>query len=329
MDVVAYAHEEDDDDFRHELFCLQPGDEEDLGLRAQAGLYAPFLQPLPHISRLACLARTAAQDIGRHVFTFVFAENEEASIEHEIDTDRPSEDQDRVVRMVARDGGHGQLHVEDSLLGSSLYPEGAATAVNNAAADGDDSAGQLDPVESILSWRVPTIAESERRCVDMLKASPVRDTTTAAPAWEQRLNRIVDEQTRRNDGLVKLASQEEMQTVVEQPARSLYRLRLTNQKTKVLQPPPNSRDVQVVYDRPFYGERSGRTSKELGREERSIIEIEEERDGWLRYRPQPGDQTQCWVKKSATNGRWELAPAQSAAQMQMEFFVESSLEMLT
>lgn len=284
----------------------------------------------PVLNPADCPARIAAHSIGRHVFTFVFDENEEAAIEHEIDTDLPSEDQNRVVRMVARDGGDGQVHVEDSVVGICSYPEGAATAGSNAAEDhGDDGAGGLEPVETILSWRAPTIVESERHCADMLQASPVRDTTKDTPVWEQRLRMLVEEQERRNVGLVKLASQEEMQAVVEQPVRKLYRLRLTNLKTKVLQPPPNSRDVQVVYDRPYYGEQGGSASKELGREERGIIEVEFEKDGWLRYRPQPGDQTQCWVKKSATNGRWELAPTQGATQIQMEFFVESSLEMLT
>ncbi len=340
VNVVAYAHEEDEededeDDFRHELFCLQPGDEQFLGLRAQATKQP---QPLCEKHSYASLfsaprspcARVAAHAIGLHVFTFIFDDNEETAIEHEIDTDLPDEGQSRVVRMVARDGGDGQIHVEDSVVGNCSYPEGAgATGSDAAEDDSNNGARGFDPVEEILSWRAPTIAESERRCADMLQASPVRDTTKETPPWEQRLRRLVEEQERRNVGLVKLASQEEMQAVVEQPVRNLYRLRLTNLKTKVLHPPPNSRDVQVVYDRPYYGEQGGKASKELGREERSIIEVEFEKDGWLRYRPQPGDQTQCWVKKSATNGRWELAPTQGAAQVQMEFFVESSLEMLT
>ena len=276
--------------------------------------------------RVAC---TAAQDIGQHVFTFIFDENQETSIEHEIDTDHPTEDQSRVVGMVARDGGDGQLHVEDSVIGNCSYPEGTASSTRGGSAeDGDVSPGSLDPVASLLSWRAPTVVESERRCADMLQAPPVRDNARDAPVWEQRLQRLVEEQERRNDGLVKLATQEEMQVVVE-TRRTMYRLRLTNPKTKVLQPPPNSRDVQVVYDRPYYGEVGGKASKELGREDRSIIEVAEEKDGWLRYWPQPGDQTQCWVRKSSTNGRWDLAPMQDAAQVQMEFFVESSLEMLT
>lgn len=271
----------------------------------------------------------AAHDIGRHVFTFVFAENEATSLEHAIDTDLGEEDQGvRMVRMVARDGGDGQLHVEDTLVGNCVYPEGAVDTTADSSGECDNAEGRLDSVESILAWRAPTVEESERRCAEMLQASPVRDTSKDTPAWEQRLNKLVEEQTRSSTSLLKLASQESMQAVVEQPVRTLYRLRLTNLKTAVLHPPPNERDAQVVYDRPSYGEHGGGASKELGREERSIIEVEEEKDGWLRYRPQPGDLSQCWVKKVATNGRWELAPAQSSSELQMEFFVESSLEML-
>ena len=68
--------------------------------------------------------------------------------------------------------------------------------------------------------------------------------------------------------------------------------------------------------------------KKLGFEERSVIEVEEEKEGWLRFRPQSADKSQCWVKQRSSNGIWELAPAQSSASLQAEFFVESSLELL-
>ena len=35
VNIVIYAHQEGEDDFRHELFCLEPGDEQELGLREQ------------------------------------------------------------------------------------------------------------------------------------------------------------------------------------------------------------------------------------------------------------------------------------------------------
>eukprot|EP01045_Picozoa_sp_COSAG04_P053151 COSAG04_NODE_23054_length_344_cov_2.693878_1_plen_44_part_10 len=44
-----------------------------------------------------------------------------------------------------------------------------------------------------------------------------------------------------------------------------------------------------------------------------MIEVEEEKEGWLRFRPQSADKSQCWVKQRSSNGIWELAPAQSSA----------------
>jgi hypothetical protein len=57
-------------------------------------------------------------------------------------------------------------------------------------------------------------------------------------------------------------------------------------------------------------------------EQRSVIEVDEEKGGWLRYRPRANDQQQCWVAMRSANGCWELAPSQSSVSLQLEFFVE-------
>ena len=250
-----------------------------------------------------------ARDIGVHVFTFVFGDNDDGALYHSVDTSVG--DADREVRMTASDN---RLTVVDSELGTTTQP-----------GDGDDADGASDVIETVqavLVWTPPTVEESEQLCKAMLESVASKSKKGEA-AWEKKLASLLEEQTRGRASLAALAAAEKSLAVPEKPMRRKFLLRLTRPQTAVFAPLCTDKDVQIVYSKPSY-----EGSKKIGAEERSMIEIEEERDGWLRYHPQPGDPLQCWVIASAHNGKWELAPAQSSADLQTEFMVESSLELL-
>ena len=71
-------------------------------------------------------------------------------------------------------------------------------------------------------------------------------------------------------------------------------------------------------------------------ETREEIDIEEVRTVWragkqqiwLRYRPRPGDTSQCWVRRDGANGSWRIAPPKDSGDLQMLFVVESALRLL-
>ena len=88
----------------------------------------------------------------------------------------------------------------------------------------------------------------------------------------------------------------------------------------VLDTQPSNADVRAVWSAPL------RTAPSTphGIEQRTVIEIVEERtvwakDGgqvWLRYKPLPGDSKQCWVQQRCVSGSWEQVPADDAAELQ-------------
>ena len=68
--------------------------------------------------------------------------------------------------------------------------------------------------------------------------------------------------------MVRTASQQQALGVGPE-SRKLYKLHLYEDRTAVLVTATSSRDVQTVYEKPSYD------SKKLGREQRSVIEVEE------------------------------------------------------
>ena len=214
-----------------------------------------------------------ARDIGVHVFTFVFGDNDDGALYHSVDTSVG--DADREVRMTASDN---RLTVVDSELGTTTQP-----------GDGDDADGASDVIETVqavLVWTPPTVEESEQLCKAMLESVASKSKKGEA-AWEKKLASLLEEQTRGRASLAALAAAEKSLAVPEKPMRRKFLLRLTRPQTAVFAPLCTDKDVQIVYSKPSY-----EGSKKIGAEERSMIEIEEERDGWLRYRPQPGDPLQ-------------------------------------
>ena len=105
-----------------------------------------------------------------------------------------------------------------------------------------------------------------------------------------------------------------------------YRLRLLRAD---LTAPPSDTDAQTVFDSP------AARSKKLGREERPDVEVVEQRkvwgggklQVWLRLHGGSGSEER-WLKQSCPNGGWELAPRQSAAGLQTDFFLETNLRLL-
>ena len=175
----------------------------------------------------------------------------------------------------------------------------------------------MEPVESFLDFTVPSAEARDKLCEDMHQSLPPAKEAD----WQGKVERVLVEQSRERAKLQRASRQQT--SVVGTVSRMLYKLHLFEDRTPVLVAAPSSRDVQTVYEKPSYD------SKKLGVEQRSVIEVAEAKDGWLRYYPRADDRgQQCWVAQSSGNGRWELSPEQSSTALQLEFFVESSLEML-
>ena len=237
-------------------------------------------------------------------------DDEATALYHLLDTEMP--EGQREITMTA---GEGRVDVVDTQAGSTTVGGPAA-----AAGDGLEGAnGDVETIDSLLVLSAPTVAESDKMVKQMLESLPRASSGTE---WEEKVSRVLVEQSRGRAKLASLATKQDMSTVEAVSSRTLYKLHLLEDFTDVLVPAISDRDVQAVYEKPSYD------SKKLGVEQRSVIEVEEEKDGWLRYRPRASDKQQCWVVQSSGNGRWELAPVQSSAALQLEFFVESSLELL-
>jgi hypothetical protein len=129
-----------------------------------------------------------------------------------------------------------------------------------------------DATNYLLSWSLPSPTDSRQVVADISRLVQGGHSST----WETELATLVALHERRGRTLASLAEKE-----LTQPATgssTLYTLRLTGVRTPVLAAPASEHDAQVVYDGPAH------SANKLGVEERGIVDIEEERDGWLRYR---------------------------------------------
>ena len=281
------------------LFTMLTGDPEHEYVEAGDSIStADFGSPMP-------------VNIGTQQFEFVFGRgdgDENPRISYQVDSHLGARD----INIEFRDN---EIFVADSVAGDQTIRGGHA-----GASGGEDHEGDPVTVGPLLSWSTPTAEDSRRLCTERIGTLTLPVENQAE--WEKSLQKLTEDQSRSSQVLRSQADKATIQAVSDTPCYLLYRLQLECVRTAVLATSESDRDAQVVYDRPNY------KAKKLGREERGVVEVEEQRNGWIRYRPQPGDTAQCWVAMKGKNGRWEVAPEQSAASLQTEFFVESSLELL-
>ena len=142
--------------------------------------------------------------------------------------------------------------------------------------------------------------------------------------WEDELGKLL-KQLRQGCKIVRAQAEKES---VHTPPRAdirTYRFRDTRRRNAVLyEGDPDHRGPYAVWSHSSYDS----PSKFLGFEEKDEIQIEEAVDGWLRYKPEPADSSQCWIKQVTEDGRWEQVPRESSASLQTEFFATSGLELL-
>ena len=161
-------------------------------------------------------------------------------------------------------------------------------------------------------------------CVSLSQVPSLRPGLSKSN-WEDELGKLLKQL---REGCKTVRAQAEKESVHNTPPRAdirTYRFRDTTRRNAVLfEGDPEHRGPDAVWSHPSYES----PSKFLGFEEKDEIQIEEAVDGWLRYKPEPADSSQCWIKQVTEDGRWEQVPRASSASLQTEFFATSGLELL-
>ena len=165
---------------------------------------------------------------------------------------------------------------------------------------GDGTEGEeedFDSLNYLASWSTPTLAESKAQTLSTVKGS-VADAGAHAE-WQTELGRLSDQASKEIRRLQELAEAGAVQAAAsESGSHTLYQLQLAHECNAVLDAPPAGSDARAVWSAPSRVE----PATCHGIEQRTIIEIVEERtvwtkrggEVWLRYKPLPGDSKQCW-----------------------------------
>ncbi len=167
-----------------------------------------------------------------------------------------------------------------------------------------------------LKWGTPSEADVQRATKELL--SSLDDPAEPVPLWEAELQRVVAQHAQLAAAAGALQGRGKI-SVQSEPRPVTYTLRLAKRQTAVLA--TTAGVVGAVYDRP------STSSKFLGTDTRTTIEVVEVRDGWLRFSPQPDDSCECWIQERSADGVWEVA-AQTPASRSTEFAIRTGLRML-
>jgi hypothetical protein len=264
-----------------------------------------------------------------------------------------------VFRVMTASGRGRRLEVLIGEFGVTLHDEEPSmSAVGDGSGRGSGGAhgssnggggggGHWSPM---MSWSLPAAAETREMMAAMVRSLDAGLTGTPGrrqgvmtahgeppppppPPWSGSLQELVQRRDARAQALGALAEREAMQQLAwvggdhgaPPGAYTTYRLLRARRQTAVLAAAePGEKAAQAVYDGPSY-----HGTNRLGTEQREVVEIQEKRGGWLRYRPQPADTLPCWVKQQAADGSWEPAPPHQPGALEAGFFVESALRLLT
>ena len=235
------------------------------------------------------------------------------------------------------DGQEGARTATFTVRGSSVvvvdsfadapYTLGAPLGDAVDSGDAGDGTAQLE-VGPLLGWQRPSMEEARRTSAHLAQRVPSLRPGLVQSNWEDELEALLKQLVQGSKSMRSLAEKEQIHAAPQSSVQA-FRLRDTTQRNAVLAAGTLQGDAAKRGPRAVWSHASHELpSKFLGLEVQDEIQIEEEADGWLRYRPKPADSSQCWVKQETEDGTWQKVPRDSSSSLQTEFFATSGLELL-
>ena len=200
---------------------------------------------------------------------------------------------------------------------------------DSGAAPADAAGSAQLELGSLLAWERPSVEEARRTSARLAQKVPSLRPGLSQTTWEDELKALLKHAEQGCNVVRSLAEKEKIHGALPLAGVQAYRLRDNTQRNAVLSAGARQGDAAKCGPRAVWTHASYESpSKYIGLELQDEIQIEEEADGWLRYKPKPADSSQCWVKQETEDGTWEKVPRDTSGSLQTEFFASSGLELL-